>query len=291
MDADTVPTEATAAAAPPPAPRRPRAPPPPRLSLLGGFSRPAQRGATAPGTSRRLVALVALHGSVSPGRGGEALWPEAPRDRAAARLRTSLWRLRRCGGQPVLHSAGELLSLTPETVVDLHEWSTLATQVLERPDTAEAVTLAKLEPAGELLPGWYDDWVLRERERIRQLALHVLEVAAGHLLRIGRHAAALDSPSPRCGATPAEKAPTGWRSRCTWPKANHGEAYRQYLCCAKVLATELGQPPSDRLRALIAAGGHTRRDRRALGGVATFSDRSGAGSTPNSHQSRSRYAS
>lgn len=290
MDADTVPTEATAAAAPPPAPRRPPAPPPPRLSLLGGFSL-HNAGATAPGTSRRLVALVALHGPVSREEAAEALWPEAPRDRAAARLRTSLWRLRRCGGQPVLHSAGELLSLTPETVVDLHEWSTLATQVLERPDTAEAVTLAKLEPAGELLPGWYDDWVLRERERIRQLALHVLEVAAGHLLRIGRHAAALELALAAVRRDPSRESAHRLAIEVHLAEGNHGEAYRQYLCCAKVLATELGQPPSDRLRALIAAGGHTRRDRRAPGGVATFSDRSGAGSTPNSHHSRSRYAS
>lgn len=290
MDADTVPTEATAAAAPPPAPRRPPAPPPPRLSLLGGFSL-HNAGAPAPGTSRRLVALVALHGPVSREEAAEALWPEAPRDRAAARLRTSLWRLRRCGGQPVLHSAGELLSLTPETVVDLHEWSTLATQVLERPDTAEAVTLAKLEPAGELLPGWYDDWVLRERERIRQLALHVLEVAAGHLLRIGRHAAALELALAAVRRDPSRESAHRLAIEVHLAEGNHGEAYRQYLCCAKVLATELGQPPSDRLRALIAAGGHTRRDRRAPGGVATFSDRSGAGSTPNSHQSRSRYAS
>lgn len=290
MDADTVPTEATAAAAPPPAPRRPPAPPPPRLSLLGGFSL-HNAGATAPGTSRRLVALVALHGPVSREEAAEALWPEAPRDRAAARLRTSLWRLRRCGGQPVLDSAGELLSLTPETVVDLHEWSTLATQVLERPDTAEAVTLAKLEPAGELLPGWYDDWVLRERERIRQLALHVLEVAAGHLLRIGRHAAALELALAAVRRDPSRESAHRLAIEVHLAEGNHGEAYRQYLCCAKVLATELGQPPSDRLRALIAAGGHTRRDRRAPGGVATFSDRSGAGSTPNSHHSRSRYAS
>ena len=40
---------------------------------------------------------------------------------------------------------------------------------------------------GELLPDWYDDWVLLERERFRQLRLHALDALCDDLTRAGRH--------------------------------------------------------------------------------------------------------
>ena len=41
--------------------------------------------------------------------------------------------------------------------------------------------------SGELLPDWYDDWVLLEAENWRQLRLHALEVLAGLLTAAGRY--------------------------------------------------------------------------------------------------------
>jgi two-component SAPR family response regulator len=49
-----------------------------------------------------------------------------------------------------------------------------------------------LRACGDLLPGWYDDWAMLERERVRQLQLHLFETAADELLRAGRHAVALE---------------------------------------------------------------------------------------------------
>jgi hypothetical protein len=42
----------------------------------------------------------------------------------------------------------------------------------------------------ELLPGWYEDWLLFDRERLRRLSLHVLEHAARQLCAAGRYATA-----------------------------------------------------------------------------------------------------
>ena len=39
--------------------------------------------------------------------------------------------------------------------------------------------------AMELLPGWYDDWVIFERERIRQQLLHALEILSRRLVSRG----------------------------------------------------------------------------------------------------------
>jgi hypothetical protein len=45
----------------------------------------------------------------------------------------------------------------------------------------------------ELLPGWYDDWVLLEREPLRQRVLHGLEALSRHLVRAGRFAEAVEA--------------------------------------------------------------------------------------------------
>lgn len=223
---------------------------PARLSLLGGFSLHHQ-GKKAPATSRRLVALVALHGPISREVAAEELWPDAPGKRSAARLRTCLWRLRRSGANPIVHSDKELLALTPDTVVDLREWLTLAMRILERPQTAATTPLTALTSPGELLPGWYDEWVLWERERLRQLALHVLETAAAHLLAIGRHAAALELALAAVRRDPSRESAHRLAVEVHLAQGNRGEAYRQYLCCARALAAELGQRPSEPLRALL----------------------------------------
>jgi DNA-binding SARP family transcriptional activator len=44
-----------------------------------------------------------------------------------------------------------------------------------------------------LFPGWYDDWVLLERERLRRLRLHALEVLADKLVREGRYGEAVQA--------------------------------------------------------------------------------------------------
>src|SRR5690242_21218853 len=49
----------------------------------------------------------------------------------------------------------------------------------------------------DLLPGWYDDWVLMERERVRQRLLHALEALSGQLAQVGRCAEAVDAAMMR----------------------------------------------------------------------------------------------
>jgi DNA-binding SARP family transcriptional activator len=44
----------------------------------------------------------------------------------------------------------------------------------------------------ELLPGWYDDWVIVERERLGQLQIRFLEALCRSLTEVGRLSEALD---------------------------------------------------------------------------------------------------
>jgi two-component SAPR family response regulator len=92
--------------------------------------------------------------------------------------------------------------------VDYQDWMGLAVKIIDRPGSVTEVNLSSLRPHGELLPGWYDDWILLERERVRYLQLHMLEVAADQLLRKGRLAAALEFAAYR--ADPRERASAGY---------------------------------------------------------------------------------
>jgi two-component SAPR family response regulator len=47
--------------------------------------------------------------------------------------------------------------------------------------------------SGELLPGWSEEWVVIERERLRNRRLHALEKMSVWLSRHGDHAAAIDA--------------------------------------------------------------------------------------------------
>jgi DNA-binding SARP family transcriptional activator len=108
-----------------------------------------------------------------------------------------------------------------------------------------------LRPGGDLLPGWYDDWVLLERERIRQLQLHVLELATHELLRSGRYAAALDLALTALQMEQTRESAHRLVIRVHLAEGNAGEAWRQYERCRDVLARELGVAPSEQLRAML----------------------------------------
>ena len=163
---------------------------PPQLTLLGGFGLRVNHE-TAPLTpsSRRLVALLALHGSAL-GRGYVAglLWGDSTEARASGCLRSALWKLR-AAGLGVVGAYGDSLTLSPDVGVDIRQVTNLARSVVAGGLGEEAFAL--LDPcfSAELLPGWHDEWVLGARERHRQLILHALELLCEHLTSTGRYGA------------------------------------------------------------------------------------------------------
>jgi DNA-binding SARP family transcriptional activator len=222
-----------------------------RLSLFGGFAllRNAE-SVPLPQALQRLVAVVSLRATVTREQVSGILWPEVSDARAGARLRTALWRLHQAG-DGVLRAADGRLSLAPHVDVDVRSWTGLALSILDRPAVVSMLDLSALRPGGDLLPGWYDDWVLLERERIRQLQLHVLELATHELLRSGRYAAALDLALTALQMEQTRESAHRLVIRVHLAEGNAGEAWRQYERCRDVLARELGVAPSEQLRAML----------------------------------------
>jgi DNA-binding SARP family transcriptional activator len=147
------------------------------LSLLNAFEvRCDGEPVGLPITAQRLLAFLALHERplLRPYVAG-SLWINADDERAGASLRSSLWRLNRSGHR-LVEATPMQLRLAPAIDVDLRRALALAQRLLDGTASDEDLDAAEASLDGEVLPDWYDDWLLFERERFRQLSLHALEV-------------------------------------------------------------------------------------------------------------------
>jgi DNA-binding SARP family transcriptional activator len=126
----------------------------------------------------------------------------------------------------------------------------------------QEVTLPDDALRGDLLPGWYDDWVLLERERLRQLRMHALEAVARRLGEAGRYGDALQAAYAAMRAEPLRESAHRIVIRLHLAEGNVCEARRAYEQFRVLLADELGVQPSEqmarlvrRLRATVPSGG------------------------------------
>lgn len=164
------------------------------LDLLENFRLTVgEQEVPVPDGTQRLVALLALKGrplrrSLVAG----TLWPEKSEPRASANLRSSLWRLH--GARPdadVVVCHGSSLALNPLVELDVSVMEHLGWGLLDGAGTPldhHAVAIF----SRELLPGWYEDWVIAERERLSQLQIRALEALVHACVERGEAARSID---------------------------------------------------------------------------------------------------
>jgi DNA-binding SARP family transcriptional activator len=227
---------------------------PTTLKLLDGFDLVCAGCPTAlPLSAQRLLAFVALHERPLPRSFvAGSLWLDSSEERANANLRSALWRLHR-SGQRVVQCSGQRLTLDPSVVVDLRESEALAHRVLSGSNDLE---IAPSALSGELLPGWYDDWILFERERFRQLRLRALDTLCERLTEAGRFDAALEAGLAAVAGEPLRESSHRAVIRAHLADGNVAEAIRQYRLCRRLLKDQLGLEPSDQTDGLFR-GVHT----------------------------------
>jgi DNA-binding SARP family transcriptional activator len=228
---------------------------PRKLTLLGSPALDGQPLGSATGSAARIVVYLALHGSTTRSRLATALWPDVPDERAHGSLRTGLWRLHRTHRGLVQPAAG-LIGLDPNLTVDYHELTRAGRALLlqsadARLDPADGYAGMLRLAAAELLPGWDEEWVIHEQERLRQLRLHALESLSAHLHRQGVYGIALEAALIALACDPLRESAHRAVIEVHLAEGNVGEARRQYLACLRVLRGELGLPPS---RALLELG-------------------------------------
>lgn len=235
-----------------------------KLRLLDGFRVIVdQQTLSIPLSARRVVAYVALRGRSSRAEVAGTLWPEVSDSKAQACLRTALWRLRQLSKYPLV-TGDETLRLDDSLDVDVSRLVTAIRRVINEGECgADQGLLPTLATMGELLPGWYDDWVLLGRERLRQLQLHALELTAQALTCEGRYAEAIEAAMAAVRLEPLRESATRVLIEVHLAEDNVVEAIRRLEFFRKSLAAELGVEPTEELVQLVRSRqtvSHARRD-------------------------------
>lgn len=260
-----------------PVPATPRQPAadagtPVHLDVLGEFGlRVRESPVVVRRAQQRLLAFLAVsRRPVSRGALSQRLWEAADDRRSSSALRSNLWRLPRPTGVPLVTSTSTHVALSDAVVVDLWHRERVATW-LRRPHRATATAAPAAEAAGphdgaagpgaepephamwtdDLLPEWTEDWLMTERESYRQMRLHALEHLSEQLRGIGQYAPALMAALSAVQADPLRESAHRQVIAVHLDEGNSAEALRQFHVYRRLLAHELGLPPSAAIRELV----------------------------------------
>ena len=229
------------------------------LALLGGFQ--GRLGASAPLmlSTRKAQALLAflalpLGRSHSREKLASFLWGSGPEPQARQGLRQSLFTLRKAvpAEPPLLLIDGDTVALNPVSVdVDVVEFER---QVAEGSPTAldRAVALYR----GDLLEGFalqeapFEEWLVAERERLRELALEALAKLLRHQRATGATEAAVQTAIRLLALDPLQESVHRAVMRLYTQLGRRASALRQYQVCLGVLQRELGVEPEETTKQL-----------------------------------------
>jgi DNA-binding SARP family transcriptional activator len=224
-----------------------------RLRLLNGFACETEdRAVDLPFGVQRLLAFLAIRGTSHRCHVAGSLWPEVPESHALASLRTGVWRMNKHLPGAVL-ADGAALAISSTTEVDSRQQERFATTLLRERTQDEAWARAGLRVLwlGELLPGWYDDWVVFERERLSQLRLHALELMARMLTRRREFDTAVQLALEAVRVEPLRETANAVLMSVYLAEGNVSDAFHQYDVFRDLLRRELGVEPSPRLARLL----------------------------------------
>jgi len=225
------------------------------ISVLGTFEvRVGGTPLALPEGSQRVLAFLALHDrAVSRMAMSGVLWPEASHRRAGMSLRSALSRLHDLGHEAITASSTGL-RLADGVDVDLRSSQALAQRLLASDTEAEQADLAPTAVSAlavELLPDWYDDWVVTEAEDWRQLRMNALEAQARLLTAEGDLAGAARAARAAMRVEPLRESAHASLVRVHLAEGNQSEALRVFDRYRTLLQRELGLEPTSLLSELL----------------------------------------
>jgi DNA-binding SARP family transcriptional activator len=220
------------------------------VRVLGGFEfwRDGEL-VVLPVFAQRLVAFLAVRARPQyRNTTACSLWLDTTEARACANLRTTLWKVRQIDDE-LVRVNGNYLSLDAD--VDL---ATLLGQAgrlistdhdLARGDDRVGTLRA------DLLPDWDEEWILLERERLRQLRCHALEALCRRLSGCGRHAESVDAGQAAIAAEPLRESAQRALIGAHLAEGNLSEARRQLAMYRELLWSNLGVLPAADLHQMV----------------------------------------
>jgi DNA-binding SARP family transcriptional activator len=201
------------------------------------------------GREQRLVALLALRGQKPRSQIAGTLWPDTTDERALTSLRSAVLRVRR-SASGLLELSHSTLALAPDVRIDVQEVVRWAAETAGQPTGHDRWWVNVLRGA-DLLPGWYEDWVVFERERLQLLRLAALESVALHALEGGDHDTALTAALEAVAIEPLRESAHSLVIRAHLVAGNHSDAVLAYRVYCRQLRQGLSLAPSREIEGLL----------------------------------------
>jgi DNA-binding SARP family transcriptional activator len=177
------------------------------------------------------------------------LWPDCPEANALESLRVAVHLVtRQMPG--LLVKTGALLSLDARVEVDLHR---------VRAALAEATSAGKGDPASvlpeirdvDLLPGWYEDWVVFEQSRLQHDRVRAFTWVSRQLVARGENEAAADAAIAALEIEPLYESAVRVLIASELAQGNVALALSAYDRYQGQLQADIGVGPSEGLRRLV----------------------------------------
>jgi len=189
-------------------------------------------------------------------------WPDLPDAQARRRLSQALWQINRVLN-PLPSPASYLLTKS-NTVqfnvaapywLDVAEFQSVCTGAGDAPASSELETLRSAVQLyqGDFLAGYYDDWAIVERERLREMVLSALSRLLELCKAQGAYEDALSYAQQLTTENPLREEGHREVMRLLHLLGRDHEALQQYELCRHILAEEIGAEPTEATTALCHA--------------------------------------
>jgi DNA-binding SARP family transcriptional activator len=230
------------------------------IRLLGGFDLCGPAGRVEiPPAGQRLIAYLAIQGHpVRRSTVAAAIWPDVDETRARANLRSTVCRLGALA--PVVDATTASLTVAPDVIVDVDD---LQRQIRAAGSGIERLVSPRPGFDLELLPGWEEEWVQLERERVRQLELHLLDDVVSTSVDEGRHGDGVDAALRAIRLDPWRESSHAGLLRALLAGGNRAAALGHFRRFAVEMREELGLSPSRDLLEVVGELLPARPARRA----------------------------
>jgi DNA-binding SARP family transcriptional activator len=207
----------------------------------------------------------------------EAIFPECSAEKLRKAMRQALWQLRAdLSSKTSPSGADRVLGVEPgwvQFVTDDRVWLDIAdfermtaprmpkrSGVLDSPDGTLLVQAVELY-RGDFLEGWFRDWCLEERERLRQIYLGTLDTLVAQCESRGDIKSGIAYAALALHTDSARECTHRSLMRLYSLMGDRASALRQYERCCLVLRQELGIGPDEDTIALEAQVRKGRRPR------------------------------
>ncbi|MET4134325.1 DNA-binding SARP family transcriptional activator [Pseudarthrobacter sp. PvP090] len=152
----------------------------------------------------------------------------------------------------LLVNGGSELSLSESVEVDLHRVRSCVRELSQNGLNGNVASTLNLLRDAELLPGWYDDWVLFEQSRLRQDRLHAFHIIGRESLARRDYESAVEASEAALQLEPLYESAVGLLIQAQRQLGNNAAALQAFEKYRTKLQEDMGLAPSEGIRRLVA---------------------------------------